>query len=235
MLKPPDMYVGEYRGTRFMMRQSALAGYAATLAVCVVLAAKRKPRWPWIGKGLLGAVWFVIFQASYVLHSIGHILSARQVGAPMHSVVLHWGFQINEYLDHRVTPQQHIGRAIGGPLASGAGMVSGFAMWRLLHRVPLLGDVAQAWYVSSLLGVLVSVLPAPHFDGASLLKWTVAEQTGEVALGEEAMQQAGFAAVAGLLLFAAICAVREKWLLTVGALGLAVFMIADLLVLRGRL
>jgi Zn-dependent protease len=229
------MIVGEYQGTRFMMRQSALAGYAATLVACVLLAAERRPRWSWAGKGLLGSAWFAVFQASYVLHSIGHVLSARAVGAPMQTVLLHWGFQINEYLDHQVTPQQHIGRASGGPLASGAGAASGYAVWRLLRRVPLFGDVAEAWFVSNLLIGAVSAAPTPHFDGASILKWAVAQHTSEPALGEEAVQQIGFAVVGGLLLTAAIFTLRGKVLQAVGAFGLAVFMVADLLLLRGQL
>ncbi len=79
------------------------------------------------------------------------------------------------------------------------------------------------------------IIPTPHFDGASLLKWTTTQRTGEEAFGDEAVQQAGSLTIGALLLAVPILALRGKWLAAGAALIGAAAAAGDLFWLKGRL
>jgi hypothetical protein len=110
------------------------------------------------------ALWGALawYEADFI-HVAGHITSARLAGAPMDYV--HWGiFAINGYTQHDVTPQQHIGRALGGPIASGLAAIVYWLTWRALGRT-LLGQMTLIGFVENALTAIGSLAPLPIIDG----------------------------------------------------------------------
>ncbi len=221
--------------TPVKMKPNSIVGLASVFWVLLRLAQGNRPRWPQPFRFLLASVWFAMFLTTYFLHTLGHIRSARRAGAPMDAVVLDWGVQMNVYYNNHVTPGQHIGRASGGPLVTGALAATGYLFWRLVRGLPVIRDLAEAWYAFNAMGLVLSLTPSPHFDAASLLRWGVTRQTGEEALGDEAVQQAGYGAAAGLLLASVVLLLRGKGALALFCAGLSIFTILDLSVLRGKL
>lgn len=233
VLPPREMYMFEVRGTPFMRRLNDIPVQAGIFLLLLNVARINKPKWPRLARWLLAILWYGMYQTADTLHSVGHILSAKRAGAPMDAVIVQYGFQLSAYHNNDVTPQQHIGRAIGGPLLSGLMAGSGFVVWRLFRRVPILRDLLEAWFAFNAIfaGALIAVTPS--FDGATLLRNGVTLLTGDEALGDEAVQQVGFATALGALLAAFVLLVRGKPLLALGLAGYAVFAVIDLLFLRG--
>lgn len=235
MLPPREVYLTTIDGVRFLALPTALPGALATLVLAYGSATAQRPAWHGAPRWALTAAWALLLQAAYLIHTVGHIESARRVGAGMNDVLLTWGLQSTLYLNEDVTARQNIGRALGGPLASSAATVSALPLYALLSRVPVLGELAEVWLWVNALNVVISLLPTPHFDGASLLKWSVAARTGEEALGAEAVQQAGSVVVAGLFGAMLFFAVRGQWRAALVALLTGSAAAGDLFVLKGRL
>ncbi len=235
MLPPTEAHVATIADTPFLAQPTEIPGLLGTLALAYLAARVQRPGWSRIGQLFLTAAWFSMLQAAYVLHSVGHIGSARRVGAPMDSVMLLYGLQSTLYLNGDVTPRQHIGRAAGGPIISSVLTITAVPLYVLLHRVPLLGELAEIWTLCNALILAGAVLPTPHFDMASILKWSVAQRTGEEALGDEAVQQVGSLAVAVLFGISLWLVLRGQWRLAGAALITSLFAAADLYVLKGKL
>ena len=98
-----------------------------------------------------------------LIHVVGHIASSRLVDAPMDYV--RWGFfASNGYTRHDVTPRQHIGRSLGGPIASGLAAVFYWLAWRALGRT-LLGRIALIACIQNAVIALGSLAPISLVDG----------------------------------------------------------------------
>ena len=109
-----------------------------------------------------GALWY----EAAGNHLAGHLLSSQLAGAPMDRI--DWGVRAATLYDNNdVSPQQHIGRAIGGPLGSSASMLAWWVIWLLLRRHPL-GRFALSALIYNTLFALLSWLPIPTGDGATI-------------------------------------------------------------------
>ena len=210
-------------------------GFIILAGTSYVAARLQRPRWPRLMQLLLAAGWFGLYQIADTIHTIGHIRSARQFNAPVDRIVLAWGLQATEYDQNNVTPRQHIGRAAGGVAASGALTVLSFPFYSVFSRIPVLGALIEAWFVCNALLFVGSSTPTPHFDGASILKWFVAQRTGEEALGDEAVQTAGSAVIGGLGFLAMILVFRGRWRLAFAALIAAGLLALDMYILKGSM
>ncbi len=235
MLPPPEMNLGKLDQTQVLARPGAIPGLFATFIAACGVARLQRPNWSLPAQLMLGSAWFAAFEGAYVLHTLGHIRSARQVNAPMDRVLFLWGFQANLYKNQDVTPRQHIGRAAGGPLASTLFTVTALPMYALLSRVPVIGALAEAWLLSNSVVLIGSLIPTPHFDVASILRWSVAGRTGEEALGDEAVQQAGSLTIGILLIATFFLLLRGKWRASLLTLIGAVAAAGDLFGLKGGL
>jgi Zn-dependent protease len=214
--------------TPFLMKLNAIPGSAAIFAILLKLVRNSHPHLPRRFRWLLALIWFAMFEATYVLHCLGHILSARAAGAPVDAVVNIYGLQPALYRNNRVTPEQHMGRAIGGPVMTLTVAGSAYVVWRALRRIPMLNGLAETWFAFNALGLLVALAPSPQFDGGTLIKWAVTARTGEIALGEEAVQEAGYLAAFGLMLAASILAFRRKWTLALAVMLRSILIVVDL-------
>lgn len=94
-------------GVPVTLRPTALAaGALSALLVALVTGDRRAAL-------AAGAIWYTADCA----HVIGHIISSRAVGAPLDAV--DFGiYPKSVYQNNAVSPQQHIGRASGGVIAS---------------------------------------------------------------------------------------------------------------------
>jgi Zn-dependent protease len=227
------MYMFEVQGTPFLRRLGDLPAQAGIFLVLLNVARFNMPRRPRLLRWLTAFIWYGMYQTADTLHSVGHILSAKRAGAPMDAVVCQYGFQFAAYYNNDVTPQQHMGRAIGGPLLSTVMATNTFVLWRILRRVPIIRELLEAWFAFNAIFAAGSLVPTPTFDGSTLLRYGVGLATGDEALGDEAVQQAGFAVAAGTMLAAFILLLRGKWTLAVGLVLFAGYIVVDLLFLRG--
>lgn len=173
MLAPSEMYVGSLGGTKFLMRLNTLPAYAALSIGALLLARLRKPNASWLESIRMGVGWFAAFEATQLVHTSGHIISARAVGAPMDAVIIVYSRQKNAYFNNNVAPSQHIGRALGGPIASGAAALSSYLLW-YTRKFPLLSDFLRVWYLFNSAALLIALLPLKPFDGYVLLRWILA-------------------------------------------------------------
>ncbi len=113
---------------------------------------------------LSGILWY----EAEANHVAGHALSAQMAGAPMDRI--DWGVLPQTlYDDNDVTPQQHIGRAIGGPLASALSMLIWWSIWRVLQGKPI-ARVALIAMIHNMIITLGSWLPLPLVDGGVIYK-----------------------------------------------------------------
>lgn len=142
-------------GVPVTLRPTALlAGVASALVVAVVVRENRAPL-----AASAGLLWYTADAA----HVIGHIVSSRAAGAPMDGVEFGL-YPMSVYKDNAVTPQQHIGRAIGGVTASllASLALTGLARATKDQRARQLLAIAAAQH-----GLLfaLSTLPTPIVDG----------------------------------------------------------------------
>lgn len=96
-------------------------------------------------------------------HVVGHILSSRAVGAPMDGVDFGL-YPKSVYVANDVTPQQHIGRAVGGVAASLAAAVTLGALARVVEG-PLARPLLRIAAAQHGLLFALSMLPLPIVDG----------------------------------------------------------------------
>ena len=113
---------------------------------------------------LSGLLWY----EAEANHVAGHALSAQLAGAPMDRI--DWGVLPRTlYDDNNVSPQQHIGRAIGGPISSATSMLLWWGIWRMLQGKPA-ARVALIALIHNTILTLGSWLPLPLVDGGVIYK-----------------------------------------------------------------
>ena len=129
------------------------------MAALVYLLSRRKvPDAPLLA--LAGALsWY---EADF-LHVAGHIVSSKVVDAPMDYV--RWGILAGSgYRKHDVTPRQHIGRSLGGPIASALAALLYWLAWRAFGTT-FVGRAALVACVQNGLVAVGSLAPLPIIDG----------------------------------------------------------------------
>jgi hypothetical protein len=132
------------------------------LAFGMLLAFFQQPRMPSTVILPNGAIYGLVLFLSNMLHSAGHVIAGRVLGAPHGSVIITAAFHINY---HRCEPGicskwTHIGRSSGGPLANlllgcvALGLSSAFE-WVWLDIAAKANLIIGIWLL----------LPIPSLDG----------------------------------------------------------------------
>lgn len=103
-----------------------------------------------------------------LIHVVSHMISARWAGAPMDRVRLQM-MPVTLYDNNDVSPQQHIGRSLGGPIGSAIAMLSWWMIWRVRQGKPG-GRLALIGLIANTIIALGSWLPLPFVDGGVILK-----------------------------------------------------------------
>lgn len=115
-----------------------------------------------------GALWYT----ADCVHVVGHIVSSQAAGAPMDTVDFGL-YPKSVYFDNDVSPQQHIGRACGGVLASLLAVLVLITLRRGATN-PMPKRLLTIAVAQNSLLLALSLLPVPFVDGgviyANLLK-----------------------------------------------------------------
>lgn len=185
-------------GTPVQADASAPLNAIGVFSLCWILVAERYPERDISARAGLTLLWTLLFWAVFCLHSIGHILSARTVGAPMDSLVINAVHWITLYANNNVTPRAHMGRAAGGPLANVAGSMMARLVRLFIPPGPFGRDLVDVFALFSAGLAAAALLPSPSFDGGSLLRWATYDTTGDLGQASLTLQRAGLGASLGL-------------------------------------
>lgn len=195
---PPPRRLFTVLGVEVQADLSAPLSPLAMGMVCWLLVGWRYPTWGWLARLLLTCVWAGLFFLVFLLHGIGHIVSSRAADAPMDALLINAFHWITLYFDQNVAPGQHIGRAVGGPLANGLVIGLSGGLRRIVPPGPLGRDLVDVFLAFNAFIGGAALLPAPTFDGGALLKWSVYARTGDAQRASRAVQDAGLGAALGL-------------------------------------
>ena len=149
-------------GVKIEVRPTVVLSGLTAAAVTYALLPKH-PR-----RGMLALVAGLLWYEADITHLVSHIISARLADAPMDRI--RFGVMpLTLYDDNDVSPQQHIGRSLGGPIGSAIAMLSWWLIWRALRGKPG-SEIALIGLVENTIIALGSWLPLPIVDGGVILK-----------------------------------------------------------------
>lgn len=170
--------LGSVAGLKLLARPSAFLGFI------LLWLGLTSFTWRLIGFSIdqalaAGLACAFLHYASELIHNIGHAWAARRVKRPMEGV-LYWGILATSLYpedEKKVTPRQHIQRALGGPIASL--IVSVFTGVQLLIVSAQADALPPAipftalfiFWDNFLIFTLGSILPLGFTDGSTILEW----------------------------------------------------------------
>jgi hypothetical protein len=111
---------------------------------------------------MIGFEYGVLLYLSNLFHSLGHILAAEIVGAPMDILLLTGTRDVTLYRRPEIVPSKwmFVGRSLGGPLTNTVVGFVAFALWR-----QLLADWLLSFSVFNLAIAVWTLFPIPSMDG----------------------------------------------------------------------
>jgi Zn-dependent protease len=209
---PPPRYLFTLAGTPVQADISAPLSLAGTFGLCWLLVADRYPARGRLSRAAITGLWTGLFMLVFVLHSLGHIISARAAGAPMDALLVNAVHWITLYYNDHVPPEAHLGRAAGGPAAN-LGTILLSRIIRPLVPAGVLGrDLLDVFALFNAAIAAAALLPTPTFDGGALLKWSVYTQTGDLQQASSVVRRAGWSVSLVLTVCSAGLLVLRRWL-----------------------
>ena len=150
-----------------------------TWPIMAWFAKKRLSERSWLQSLSVGGLTMAIVLGSEWCHNLAHAAAARMVGKPMDAIRITWGLPLVVYYDindEKVTPRQHIIRALGGPVFNL--LVLPIAIYYKYHTNPKSSarDMANAAVGTNAFLPAVGLLPIPGIDGGPVLKWSLVEK-----------------------------------------------------------
>jgi hypothetical protein len=112
---------------------------------------------------LLSAAAGILWYSADTAHVVGHIVSSQLVDAPLDGVDFGL-YPMSVYVNHDVSPQQHIGRACGGLLVSLSATLILAALARSVTALPAKQLLTIAAAQHGVISVF-SLLPISQVDG----------------------------------------------------------------------
>jgi Zn-dependent protease len=185
-------------GTPVQADASAPLSAGWLLGLCWLLIGERYPAYGVARRGLLSLIWLGLGYGVFFVHSLGHVLSSRAIGAPMDVLVINAVHWVTLYFNNGVDPQAHLGRAAGGPVANALAMLVTRRLRPVIPVGPLGRDLLDTFFLFNAALLAAALLPTPSFDGGALLKWTAYSRSGDLQRAAQTVQKAGLGA-AGLL------------------------------------
>jgi hypothetical protein len=187
-----------------------------TWAIMVREAGRLHPDRKWHQRLGIAALTMPIILGSEWCHNLAHAAAAQWVGKPTDAIHINWGMPLLIYYDVEdpdVTPQQHMIRALGGPLINA--LFLGFAA--IFRRFTTYGtparDVADAATNTNLFLILAGMTPQPWFDGGTALKWSLVAQGQTPARADKTVRHVNGVAAAGMGIGAAVACKKRRPLL----------------------
>ena len=180
------------------------------------VAGRGRPDRSWWQRLGIGGLTMAAILGSEWCHNLAHAAAARLVGKPMDALRVTWGMPLVVYYDiqdRRVSPRQHILRALGGPVFNALLLPLALLIRRSTPEGSALRDVASAALGMNTFLCTASLLPIPAIDGGPILKWSLVERGYTPAEADEMVMGVDRVTGAGLGVVAAVALRKRRWLL----------------------
>jgi Zn-dependent protease len=233
-LRPADEVttIGRVFGTPLVVKGNTWLPITelAIWPVMAWLAGRGRSDRAWSQRLGIGAVTTAVILGSEWCHNIAHAAAALLVGKPMDALRIVWGMPLVVYYsidDEKVTPREHILRAMGGPICNALLLPFALMFRRFTRKNSALRDVADAAVGMNTFLSTVSLLPIPGIDGGPILKWSLVERGYTPEAADETVRGVNRVMSGGLGLAAGTAILRKRWFLgsilaLLAALALAV-------------
>jgi Zn-dependent protease len=143
------------------------------------LAGKRHPDRTFGQCARVGALKMVVMLGSEWAHNLAHAAAAQSTGKRMDALKVNWGMprvvyhQIN---NPNVTPNEHIRRALGGPIINTLLLGASLAGRALTQPGSDSREVVNTAAGMNAFVAGAGLLPLPFLDGGPLLKWSLVKR-----------------------------------------------------------
>lgn len=192
---------------------------------------RRNPERSWFRAGLEGFCQMVVMLGSEWGHNLAHLLTSHLVDKPMDQFRIQLGMPrcvYHELNDSDVTPQQHLVRALGGPIFNLLVLPFASAAKQLTKKKTIAGMTARTAWDTNLLLAVISWLPIPGIDGGPILKWSLVERGKTPQEADEVVRKVNGPLAILLGLFSSSAFLKKKPLLgffslMLGGISLSVF------------
>jgi Zn-dependent protease len=156
-----------FLGVSFMVTRFAPAGPFMWIALGIVISVAETGGIVTSTALLNGILYGLFLICSSSIHTLGHIVAGRFVGAPMDANLMTATRDVNIYVTHGSgTPRRaRIGRALGGPMANTLAGLAAIVVWRLSGE--------QLFLMFGIMNVAIGVftlMPIPTVDGFTIFK-----------------------------------------------------------------
>ena len=180
------------------------------------VAGRRTPARRLSEKVGVGAGSMAVLLGSEWCHNLAHAAVASHLGKPVDSIRILLGMPrliYNDLHDPRVTPREHIVRALGGPLINALLLPVAVLFRRKTLPGSAAREVADIAVGTNAFLCTGSLLPIPWIDGGPILKWALVESGRSVRDADETVRKANGALAAGLGVAAVVAHKKRRRLL----------------------
>ncbi|NDJ51828.1 MAG: hypothetical protein GYB68_01945 [Chloroflexi bacterium] len=182
----------------------------------------RHPEGEWGRHILVGLIGGGLALVADIGHGLAHSVSSQRVGAPMREIRVTF-VALSVYDDDpSITPRQHIGRALGGPIYSASLAALSWLWLRSSTSDTLHHDAATISLGLNLLTLGGSLLPIKYVDVGSILKWSLVEGGQSEAQADEALRVASAATGVAAAAISGVSFARRWWLPALIGLGVSI-------------
>jgi Zn-dependent protease len=177
------------------------------------LAGLHRPERSWTQRMAVGALTMPVALGSEWLHNLAHAAAAKLVGHPVDAIRITWGMPLLVYFeinDAELSPQEHITRAVGGPIFNALVLP---LWWFVRHLSPpesVGRDVGEVGVWMNTLVLAAGLLPIPGLDGGPILKWSLVAKGRSMAEADEVVRQVNGPLAVGLGLFSVVSFIKKK-------------------------
>lgn len=165
-----------------------------------------------------GALMTMIVLGSEWCHNLAHAFAARAIGKPMDQIRIMLGMPrcvYHDLNDPDVKPNEHVIRALGGPLINALFLPLAWLVRQLTTEGTPARQAANLAVGTNLFLSTVSLLPIPGIDGGPILKWSLVERGRSVEEAEEAVRSVNGPLALAAALLAGLAFRRRKTLIGV--------------------
>lgn len=164
--KPTQRKLFSILGTEYVATAMAWLNFPMMIVAGTGAAILAAPIDGIVNQILVGLIYGLLIVLASFCHGLGHILSSRFVGAPMTRLIATATVHTTHYDNQDVTKQQHIGRAMGGPVFNL--LLGGIIL--AINAATLQNHFLYFFAAINLLFVVITMMPLPSLDGAILVR-----------------------------------------------------------------
>jgi Zn-dependent protease len=232
-----ERIIGRVCTTPLIIKGVTWFPFTQIIAACIatVWTAKKHPDWSTLKKFAAGAATSTVVLGSEWCHNLAHAAAAAVIHRPMDEMRIIGGMPRVVYSninDETVSPDQHIIRALGGPIFNALLLAIAYPFKRWTYPSTLIREIASVATGVNLFLCTFSLIPIPGFDGGPILKWSLVKRGRTIDQADTEVRKINKALSVGLSAGAAVAVRKRHWLF---AFFLGFFAIIALLIGIGRL